>query len=402
MKCLLFFLFLIFFYAPFAQTYAITADRLVDVKNGKTLEHPTIIVNKEKIVEINYTRTIPDSAIVIELKGYTVLPGMIDVHTHILADGEDYDKDLYNNSSAFRALRAVKHLQTALQNGITTIRDVCSEGAAFADVDLARAIDSGYISGPHIFPSGKGLSATGMYLPWPGAQNWEAPLVSGTQYVTGVDECIKAVREQVARHVKWIKLYADWFYPTFNYDEMKAVVDEAKKYNINVEAHATSKEGTEMAIRAGVRSIEHGDAFNDTLIQLALQHNVFWCPTISVYEYFNLPLDSTYKYLHRAWQQKLKIVMGTDIGSYPWSNNEAKELEYYVTKAGLTPMDAIKTATINPAELLGKQDNLGQLEKNYTANIIAVKGNPLDNIVLLQNVEFVMKEGKIYKQPKTK
>ena len=185
-----------------------------------------------------------------------------------------------------------------------------------------------------------------------------------------------------------------------NYDEIKAVVDEAKKYHVNVEAHATTGNAIGMAIKAGVKSIEHGDGFNDTLLQQALSNNVSWCPTISVYEHFKYNLDSTYSYLHKAYQQHINIVMGTDIGSYPWDNNEVKELEYYVTKAGLTPMDAIKTATLNTAALLGKQHELGQVEKNYIADIIAVKGNPLDNITLLQHVDFVMKAGKVYKQPK--
>lgn len=399
MKPFLPLLFAFCFYTASAQTYAITADRLLDVKNGKTIDNPVIVVRGNKIIEINYSNKIPDSAVVINLKGYTVLPGLMDVHTHLLADGLDYDKDLYGNSPTFRALRGVNNLTMALQNGITTVRDVCSEGAGFADIDMARAIDSGYITGPRIIPSGKAIAATGMYVPWPGAQNWQIDLPSGTQFATGVDECTKAVRQQVSAGARWIKLYADWNVPTFNYDEIKAVIDEAKKYHVNVEAHATTAQGISMAIRAGARSIEHGDAFNDTLIQLALQHNVYWCPTISVFEYYHYPLDSTYKYLHKAYQQKLKIVMGTDIGSYPWNNNEIKELEYYVTKANLSPMDAIKTATINTAELLGKDKTLGSLENNFIADIIAVKGNPLDDIKLLQRVAFVMKEGKIYKQP---
>ena len=154
-----------------------------------------------------------------------------------------------------------------------------------------------------------------------------------------------------------------------------------------------------MAIMAGIRSIEHGVAFNDSLITLALAHHVYWCPTISVFEHFKLPLDTVYKYLGRANQANLKIVMGTDIGSFPWANNNAKELEYYVKNAGFSPVDAIRTATVNPAELLSKQNELGELKKSFIADIIAVKGDPLTDITLLQNVVFVMKDGKIYKQP---
>ena len=157
-----------------------------------------------------------------------------------------------------------------------------------------------------------------------------------------------------------------------------------------------------MAIEAGVRSIEHGVAFDDSLITLALAHHVFWCPTISVFEYFHEPMDTVYKYLNRAYKRDLKIVMGTDIGSYPWAENDVKELEYYVTKAGFTPMDAIKTATVNSAELLGRENKSGQVSPGFLADIIAVKGNPADDIKLLQTVAFVMKNGKIIKQPAAK
>ena len=198
-----------------------------------------------------------------------------------------------------------------------------------------------------------------------------------------------------------MKLYSDWGTPTFNYEEIEAIVKEAKKYNVQVAAHATSAEGIRMAILAGVRSIEHGDEFNDSLIRLAIKNKVYWCPTSTVFEYFGggSPLDTTYHYLGKAMKAGLKIVCGTDIGSFPWTTNEAKELEYYVKKAGFTPMQAIKTATINSAELLSINDRLGILEKGFIADIIAVKGNPLNDITLLQKVSFVMKEGKIYKRP---
>ncbi|MGZ3833941.1 MAG: amidohydrolase family protein [Mucilaginibacter sp.] len=381
------------------QTYAIIADKLIDCKNQQVLENPTVIVHKGRIVDVNYKNNIPDSAIVINLKGYTLLPGLMDVHTHILSDGGDYDKDLYNNSPSYRSLRAAKYLSMLLQRGFTTIRDVCSEGAGYADYDISRAVDSSFIAGPRVIPAGKGIAATGRYLPSARDQNWELTLPVGTQYASGHDECLRVVREQISHGLKWIKLYADWRTPTFNYDEIKTIVDEAKKYGVNVAAHATSREGIKMAIQAGVRSIEHGDEFNDSLINMALEKHVYWSPTITVMEYYKQPMDSLYKYLNRACKLKLKIVLGTDIGSFPWNINDAKELEYYVKKAGFTPMDAIKTATINSAELLNRQDNLGQIRKSFIADIIAVKGNPLDDITLLQKVAFVMKNGVIYKKP---
>jgi imidazolonepropionase-like amidohydrolase len=400
MKWLLAFLGLIASSFGRAQTYAILADRLIDGKSEQPLSNPTIIVRQGKIVDVNFTHSIPDSAIVIELKGQTVLPGLMDVHTHLLADGGDYDKDLYGNSPSYRALRAVMHLRTALNNGITTLRDVCSEGAGFADVDLARAVDSGFVEGPRVYPAGPGIAATGQYLPFGNEQNWTIDLPAGTQYATGVDECIKVVREQRSRGVKWIKMYADFLTPTFSPEEMKAIVGEANKLGIQVAAHAQSTAGIRLAIEAGVRSIEHGVRFNDTLIRLAVAHGTFWAPTLTVLQ--DRPasiMDTMYKYLNHAYKAGVPIVMGTDIGSFPWDINEIRELEIYVRKAGLTPMDAIKTATLNTARLLRIENKLGQIQKGYIADMIAVKGNPLEDIALLQQVDFVMKEGKIYKRP---
>jgi imidazolonepropionase-like amidohydrolase len=400
MKIIPLILSLLFYLSSFSQTYALIADRYIDCRNGKAVDHPTIIVVDHRIADINFNQSVPDHAIIIDLKGYTLLPGLMDVHTHILAGTSDYDKDLYENSPSFRSLRAVRNLSLALQNGFTTLRDVCSEGAGFADVDISRALDSGFISGPRIFPSGRGIAATGRYLPSPKSQNWELSLPSGTQFVSGNDECTKAVREQVSRGVSWIKLFADWRVPSFNPEEIKTIISEAGKFNIGVAAHATTKEGIRMAIMAGVRSIEHGNAFDDSLIQLAVKHNVYWSPTVSVYEYYGATelLKNQYKFLAKAYASRLKIVCGTDAGSFPWTTNEAKELEYYVKNAGLKPIDAIRTATINSAELLGISDSLGSLEKGFIADIIAVKGNPLEDITLLQKVTFVMKEGKIYRQ----
>ena len=394
-------IFLLFVFSSIckSQMYAIKADRLVNGKDNTTLTNPVIIIQDNKIIGINFKNHIPDSAKLIDLTGYTILPGLIDVHTHLMAQGRDYEEDLYENSPSYRALRAVSHLRISLNNGFTTIRDVCTEGAGFADVDLARAVDSDFIRGPTIIPCGRGIAVTGRYLPSPGSQNWEITLPAGTQYVSGKDECLKAVREQISRGSQWIKVFADWGTVTFTNEELTTIVSEAKKQHVNVAAHAGSAEGIELAIRSGVRSIEHGFAMNDRLIQLAIDSNVYWSPTVSVIADRNITsiLNPLYANLNKAYKKGLKIVLGTDVGSFSWNINEAKELEYYVKNAGLTPMDAIKTGTSNAAEMLNMQTSIGQIAPGFLANIIAVKGNPIDDITLLQHVTFVMKEGKIYK-----
>jgi len=229
MKFLQVFVFLVASNYSFAQTYAIIADRLIDGKSNNAIPNPTVIVSRGKIIDVNFNKTIPDSAIVIDLKGQTLLPGLMDVHTHLLGTSGDYEKDLYDHSPSYRALRAVMHMRTAINNGITTLRDLCSEGAGFADVDLARAVDSGFVEGPRIFPAGKGIAATGQYIPLASEQNWSIDLPYGTQFATGTDECIKAVREQYSRGVTWIKMYGDFITPTFSAEEMKAIASEVDR-----------------------------------------------------------------------------------------------------------------------------------------------------------------------------
>jgi imidazolonepropionase-like amidohydrolase len=380
-----------------SQIKIIKAKTMIDVDKGVIVENPIIEINGNKIVAVGEHIAVPANAEIIDLGDMTILPGLIDCHTHILAGTNDYAQDLYGNAPSYRALRAVSHLHKALSNGFTTLRDVCSEGAGFADVDLRRAIDSGFITGPRLLVAGKGIAATGMYLPWGETANWELTLPSGTQFATGVDECVKAVREQVSRGVNLIKLFSDWGLPTFSFAEIKAIVDEATKNHCPVAAHATTSEAIGMAIRAGVRSIEHGNGFNDSLIELAIANHVFWCPTLTVFNLRGNLADKRFKYLKQALDAGLKIACGTDIGSFSWEINEVTELEIYVTKAGFTPVDAIRTATVNAADLLGLKDKIGSISKGKLADIIAVEGNPLENISALRKVRMVMKEGIIYK-----
>jgi len=400
MKFILTCIFVCLAFVTYSQKYAIKADRLINGKANTAQNNPIVLVNNGKIEEINFTNHIPDSFTLIDLTGYSLLPGLIDAHTHLLIDvPADYGKETYGYSASFRSLRAVDHLKKSLDNGFTTIRDLCTEGAGFADVDLSNAVNIGYISGPRIYPVTKGIAATGRYAPGLRNQNWELELPSGTQFVSGTSECLKAVREQISRGAKWIKVFVDWGKVSFTFEELAVIVKEAKRFNVMVAAHAESTEGIELAIKAGAKSIEHGDGFTEVLIKMAIDSNVFWCPTISYGESRkDAGLPVKYKMLAKAYQQGMKIVLSTDIGSgFSWKVNECKELEFYVKNAAFSPMDAIKSGTSIAAELLGRENDLGQIENKYVADIIAVKGNPLDDIVLLQNVSFVMKDGKVYK-----
>lgn len=369
------------------------------VSGDREVLNPTIVVYKDKIIDVLINGQAPDSAKLIDLSGHSILPGMIDVHTHVLHDGGDYNENLYNYSTTYRAIRAVSNLDISLKNGFTTIRDVCTEGAGYADVDLAKAIDKKIIIGPTLIPSTKGIAATGQYYPSPKDQNWEIELPSGTKYVSGVDECRKEVREQISKGAQWIKVFADWSAVSFTEQELLTIVNEAKRFNVSVSAHATTREGILLAIKCGVKSIEHGDQFDEALIQEAIKAGVYWCPTMTVYEYYKVPSEKKYASLKSAYAKGLKIVLGTDAGAFPWTINQAKELEHYVNLIKMRPIDAIKSGTMYPAQLLGKEKEIGLLDKGFTADIIAVRGNPLQDITLLQRVDFVMKSGSIIKRP---
>lgn len=396
---ILFLLLLILNTTAYCQTdfKYIKAGKLLDTENGRVLRNQVIVIKEGRISDIGNNIAIPTGADIIDLSNNTVLPGLIDCHTHLLAAGKDYEKDIYSFSSSYRSLRAVSHLKTSLNNGFTTVRDLCSEGAGYSDVDLANAVDAGFIIGPRVLASGKGIAATDRYMPLTQFQNWEHELPVGTQYATGVDECKKAVRQQVSRGVKWIKLFADWGSSTFDQDEISAIVKEAQKYSVKVAAHATSKEGIKMSIQAGVNSIEHGDAMDDSLIDLAISKHVFWCPTVMAYEKHGYADKQKYKTLKQAQDKGLKIVCGTDVGSFTWDFNQVEELIFYVQKGGLKPIEAIKTATLNASLLLGRSD-LGLIKSGYVADIIAINGDPTEQICSLKEVVFVMKEGKVYKE----
>lgn len=385
------------------EIYVIKAGRLIDGKSSDMQRDVIIVVQSNKIIALGKDIDIPENAIIIDFNDKTVLPGFIDTHTHIMTDGIRVGDDLYKNSTPFRTIRAVASVRKALWNGFTALRDVGSEGTMYADNDVKKAINRGIIPGPRLWVSTRGLSTTGHYMPF--GYSWELKLPKGCQIVDGPEECLKAVREQVAQGADWIKIFADWGEVSFTEEEFSVIVSEAHRLGIKVAAHATSRDGIEAALNAGVDSIEHGWSFDDELIAQAKRLGVYWCPTLLVLDPESSRKPSKKreildKSLNKAYREGVKIALGTDAGSFSWSINQAKEFEMLVNKAGFSPMDAIKAGTSVAAELLGQSDKIGHLAPGMLADIVAVQGDPLQDIAALQNVMFVMKDGKIFRHDK--
>ena len=397
------------------QTYVIKAGRLIDGKSAEILRNVIVVVQGNKITALGQNVDIPKDAVLLDLSDKTVLPGLIDTHTHIMLDGgDDYGSNLYKNSMPFRAIQAVANVRKVLWNGFTALRDVESEGAMYTDVDVKKAINTGIIPGPRLWVSTRGLSIPGRY--GPDDYSWELDLFKGLQMVNGTDECLKAVREQVAHGADWIKIYVDWpnfidkdggisGQTNFTKEELEVMVNEAHRLGRNVAAHAISRNGIRAALEAGVNSIEHGCGFDDQLTDQAQRQGVYWCPTLLAAEQKKSPrpnqmLEIEYRALNKAYKKGLRIVLGTDAGCFPWSVNQAKEFEFLVKKAGFSPMDAIKAGTSVAAELLGQSAEIGYLAPGMLADIVAVRGDPLQEITALQNLMFVMKDGNVFRHDK--
>jgi imidazolonepropionase-like amidohydrolase len=401
----------------------IKAGRLIDVRAGRVLTDQGILIEGERITEVGPLAEIQKraaSAQVIDLTAATVLPGMIDCHTHILLQGditsEDYDVQLLKESIPFRAIRATVAARTGLLNGFIAMRDLETEGAMYADVDVKRAINLGYIEGPRMFVSTRAFSATGMY-PLSG-YSWELRVPEGVQIVDGADNIRRAVREQVKYGADWIKYYSDRRYylkdgalhswVNFTDEEVHALIDEAHRLGRRVAAHAMGREGIESALKWGVDTIEHGDGLDEELMDVMIKRGVYWCPTIFVGVYvaegraaagapiWKTMVDLEARAFAKAVRKGVKIALGTDAGGFAWSENEAKELSYMV-RYGMTPMQAIQSATLVAAELLDASNDIGSVERGRYADIIAVRENPLDDVTRLEHVGFVMKGGRVVK-----
>src|SRR6266511_3421813 len=386
----------------------VKAGRLIDGRSAQVQANVGILIDGERIRAVGPVAQIEAQARgarVIDLSQMTVLPGFIDTHTHLLLQGDvtsaDYDVQLLYQSIPYRAILGARNARIALEHGFTTVRDLETEGAMFADVDIKRAVARGEVPGARVFASTRAMAPTGMYPIV--SDNWELELPHGVQPVDGVESARLAVRDQVAHGADWIKYYSDrryYFTPdsvlrswvNFTDDEAKAIVDEAHRLGRRVAAHAIGSDGIAAALRAGVNTIEHGDGITDSLMDVMVKSGVYWVPTVTVGVYVAGPRGGAWgamvaherRAFARAVKKNVTVVLGTDAGGFPWTEvNQAKELEYYV-EYGMTPLQAIKSGTSLAAELLGSSD------------IVAVQGDPLKDVAELQRMKFVMKGGTVY------
>ncbi|MDX6611322.1 MAG: hypothetical protein QOD75_508 [Blastocatellia bacterium] len=402
----------------------IKAGRLINVRTGRVDENQGILIEGDRIKSVGPLQQtlalVSPRTRIIDLSGATVLPGLADCHTHILLQGditaEDYDEQLLKESIPYRTIRATVAVRTALSNGFTAMRDLETEGAMYADVDVKQAINRDVIPGPRMFVSTRAFSATGMY-PLSG-YSWELKMPEGVQIVDGPDNIRRAVREQVKYGADWIKFYADRRYylkdgalrswVNFTDEEMQAMVSEAHRLGRRVAAHAMGRDGIDAALKANVDSIEHGYGLDGSLMDRMVKQGVYWCPTIYVGVYVaegraaaGAPIwitmrDVEAKAFPIAVRKGVKIAYGTDVGGYAWTVNQAKEFAYMV-QYGMTPMQAIQSATTVAAELLERPNDMGAIEPGKYADIIAVAGDPLRDITELERVRFVMKGGAVFR-----
>ena len=401
-----------------AKRIAIRAGRLIDGKSDSVVVNALILVENDRIVSVSAGGTAPAGVEVVDLSKATVLPGFVDAHTHLLLNGditsEDYDVQLLKQSIPYRAILSARNARIALDHGFTAMRDLETEGAMYADVDIKNAIANGEVPGPRMQVATRAMTPTGMY-PLLG-YSWELQVPKGVQYVDGVDGARKAVREQIMYGADWIKYYSDRKYHfeadgvlhsmvNFTDEEAKAIVDETHRLGKKVAAHAIGSDGIAAALRAGVDTIEHGDGLTDALIEEMARKGVYWVPTITVGAYvapgrggnWTKMVDLEKTAFQKALKKNVKIALGTDAGGFDWKElNQAKEFGYYVNY-GMTPLQAIRSGTVVPAELLGWSDKMGTIEAGKWADLVAVSGDPLKDITELERVKFVMKGGSVYK-----
>ena len=394
----------------------VKAGKFLDVGKGRYIENAAIWIEGDRIKEAGRLPDIqphaPKDTRFIDLTRSTVLPGLIDCHTHIMAripNGPDgYTLNLATKSQTFRALEGAYDARITLRSGFTTVRDVENEGSGYADVALRDAINQGLAEGPRMQVATRAIAAVGQYNPF-GVSADLADFPTGAQMISGVEEARRAVREQIGHGADLIKVYADWEHPTLTTEEMRVVVEEAHKQGRKVAAHADTPEGISNALNAGVDSIEHGNGANRATLELMKEKNAWWVLTKGYFrdriknetnprmlKYLEDTLQRARQNIAIARELGVKIANGFDPSSAQEHGRNADEI-VTATELGLTALEAIRSATISAADLMGWQDRVGAVEPGRFADLIAVEGDPLVDITVLQNVKFVMKGGAVIK-----
>jgi imidazolonepropionase-like amidohydrolase len=378
-----------------------------------------VVIRNEKIVAAGPASEVkvPEGARIFELANTTLLPGLIDAHTHVLL--HPYNEALWNDqvlkeALALRICRATNHLRSTLLSGFTTIRDLGTEGAGYADVGLKQAVAQGIIPGPRMLVVTRAIVATGSYAPRGFAPEFAVP--QGAEEADGVDSLIRVVRDQIGRGADWIKVYADTAMggasvrPSFSLEELTRIVETARSVGVLVAAHATSKEGMRRAALAGVATIEHGDGGDAEVFKLMAERGVALCPTLAafeasaVYAGYRAGIDPEPARLKRArtnfktaLDAGVTIANGSDMGVFTHGDG-ARELELLVDY-GMKPAEVLRAATSVAAKVMRLDDRLGAIKPGLLADLVCVEGDPTQDIKALRQVKLVMKNGTLYREP---
>ena len=404
--------------APPPPPLLLTGARVLDPAGDRLLDGRDVLIEAGRIARIAAAGTIqaPDAKR-LDLSGLTLIPGLIELHSHLLLhpyDETPWDDQVLKEPLELRTIRGVLAARTTLEAGFTTVRDLGTEGAGFADVALRNAIASGLIPGPRVFTSTRALVATGSYGPAGFDPRWDIP--KGAQVVDGPDAMRRAVREQIAAGADWIKVYADYrrqpggpSTPTFSLEELKAAVDEARSAGLPVAAHANTEEGIRRAVLAGVATIEHGSGATAELLALMKQKGVALCPTLAASEAISryagwkpgepepARVRDSREMFARALKSGVIVANGSDVGVFAHGKN-ARELELMVAY-GMPPKEALRAAAATAAAVLRQDKELGRLAPGYLADLVAVRGNPLEDVAVLEKPALVVKGGQVVVSP---